>query len=603
MRTEEIEVVVSTEQAEKNVNELKDSINDVGEAGEESGKKASDGINDVGKTAKSTEKAAKGASLGVKAIGTALKAVGIGIIIAAFTAFVDVLTKNQKVADALSSAFGTVSIVMSQIVEILVDTSIAIYEATKGFEALGKVLSGLFTLAITPVKLGFLGIKLAIQQSQLAWEKSFFGDKDPTTIKELNKNISETKDLIIQTGIDAIQAGNDVVNNFGRAIDEVSLLGSSVVNELSKVSISAAYEQSKANTQLKNSAELAEASLQGLIEKYDRLAEQQRQIRDDETKSIAERIAANEELGRILDEQEKAQKKLAGVRVAQAQAELSVNKDSIEAKKALIEATNELAAIEAQVEGFRSEQLVNRNALEKERIEILRELNEIGKTDLELAKEEAAQLRDDRLAQINLQVEDEIEKNRLLIAAQTDYENTITELEKENANARTKIAEREAEAKGSALGSYTNALQNASAIAGKETAAGKALAVASTLTSTYLSAQKAYESQFLPVAEVSSPIRGAIAAAAAVASGLANVKSILSVKVAGQSSGGAQSVGSTQAANTSPSFNLVGRSNVNQLQSGIEEQETAPIRAFVVSQDVTTQQEADRATESQASFG
>ena len=44
---------------------------------------------------------------------------------------------------------------------------------------------------------------------------------------------------------------------------------------------------------------------QGLIEKYDLQAEQQRQIRDDESRSIEDRIKANEKLGEILDKQDK----------------------------------------------------------------------------------------------------------------------------------------------------------------------------------------------------------------------------------------------------------------------------------------------------------
>ena len=86
------------------------------------------------------------------------------------------------------------------------------------------------------------------------------------------------------------------------------------------------------------------ANLQGLVEKYDRQAELQRQIRDDETKSIEERIAANNKLGEILKEQQAAQLSLANTRVAAAQAELSANKGSVELQVALKEAENERAA-------------------------------------------------------------------------------------------------------------------------------------------------------------------------------------------------------------------------------------------------------------------
>ena len=41
--------------------------------------------------------------------------------------------------------------------------------------------------------MAFGGIKLFIQEAQLAWEDSFLGGKDADKIKELTKNIGETK--------------------------------------------------------------------------------------------------------------------------------------------------------------------------------------------------------------------------------------------------------------------------------------------------------------------------------------------------------------------------------------------------------------------------
>ena len=51
----------------------------------------------------------------------------------------------------------------------------------------------------------------------------------------------------------------------------------------------------------------------------------------------------------------------------------------------------------------------------------------------------------------------------------------------------------------------------------------KRLSILETLVSTYFSAQKAFESQFKPVADASSPVRGGVAAAIATLSGLARV--------------------------------------------------------------------------------
>lgn len=69
-------------------------------------------------------------------------------------------------------------------------------------------------------------------------------------------------------------------------------------------------------------------------------------------------------------------------------------------------------------------------------------------------------------------------------------------------------------------------------VAGKQTAAYKAFSTATTLASTYVSAQLAFESAFLPVPTYASPIIGAIEAAAAIVAGLANVAQINNVQFA-----------------------------------------------------------------------
>jgi hypothetical protein len=618
MIKKEIEIVVDTGAANKETKQLKDTIEETGDVAKKSGAEASKSIEGVGKASNNTEKSAKGASLGVKAIGVALKSLGIGIVIAAIGFFADALSRNQKFTDALSTSLETIALVFTQVINAIVKTVEQVNASSTGFDSLGKVIKGLLTLAFTPLNLAFFAIKLGLQETQLAWEKSFFGEKDPKTIKQLNEDIDKTRLNILEVGKDAVKAGKDVANNVAGAIAEVVTVATIANENLSNISIKSAFEQAKVNTELKNTAELAAASIQGLIEKYDREAELLRQIRDDDRLSIADRIKANEELGLKLDEQAEAQKNLANVGLQLARQNLKGNEDNVALRKAEIEALNEIAAIEASVTGFRAEQLTNRNALDKERIELLRSLNEIGKTDLELAKSEAEQIRDDRLIQIELQVEDETEKFRLLAAAKADFDKTIKDLDdaedkrikeaddkaKADADATAKskieIAQKEADAKKASVDGYVGQVQQAAEILGKETAAGKALAAAGALFSTYESATKSYNA--LAGIPVVGPALGIAAAGLAVTNGLANVKQILAVKVAGQSGGGSVG-GAAGGAQSSPAFNLTGRSNVNQLQTGIDQQETAPVRAFVVSQDVTSQQAADRATRSQASFG
>jgi len=114
----------------------------------------------------------------------------------------------------------------------------------------------------------------------------------------------------------------------------------------------------------------------------------------------------------------------------------------------------------------------------------------------------------------------------------------------------------------------------------------KAANIATAIISTYQSATAAYASQFVPVPDPSSPVRGGIAAGMAIAAGLVNVAKIASQKFEG---GGSSGGGSTPAGGggggggmVAPNFNVIGSSGVNQLAQ-IQQQ---PTRAYVVSGDV-----------------
>lgn len=119
----------------------------------------------------------------------------------------------------------------------------------------------------------------------------------------------------------------------------------------------------------------------------------------------------------------------------------------------------------------------------------------------------------------------------------------------------------------------------------------KAASIAQTTIETYKAAQSAYASQIV-AGDPTSPIRGAIAAAFAVASGLAKVKAISATQFEG---GGASSSGGGSGAPSLPQsnpaqFNIVGNSGTNQL-NGLGGGVT---QAYVVSGDVTTAQSLER---------
>ena len=94
------------------------------------------------------------------------------------------------------------------------------------------------------------------------------------------------------------------------------------------------------------------------------------------------------------------------------------------------------------------------------------------------------------------------------------------EREKEWSDKKKAIAEAEKDHKMQMMYLIADAFQIAAEAAGESTAAGKALAVASTVISTWQTAQKAYESAFLPVPTIHSPILGRISQGIAIATGL-----------------------------------------------------------------------------------
>ena len=571
---------------------------------------------------KKVEKSAKDGAKGVKKVGASIKtlAKATGIIFLLQKAFEFVssaIQENQEVMDGLNTIFETAQIIFNEVVNVFVDVYKSVSSATENFDALGKVLGGIITVVLSPFKLAFYGISLAVQEAQLMWEKSFFGDGDPETIKKLNLAILETKSNIVDVATETAKAAGEIVDNFGEAITEVTEIGTQVVDGLKEVSIEAAIETAKTNQALKKSAQIAAAESRILLEQYDRQAEVQRQIRDDETLSIEERKKANDELLVILEKQETEMTKNAKLVKDAAQAQFDLT-GKTEDYVAVLEAEAEVQAVAATVTGFKSEQQVNNNALVKEATELTNaKLESESLLSIEQKRFNAEQI-EDELARLEALKEVDIleaEQESLRLQAIVDNANAGTQAKidaqialdqfteqseqtsvtraKQIADAKIKISETEAQAKKDNLDKTASVLENFSNIAGKETAAGKAFAVAAATINTYRGVSDALAATTITPFETA--LKFANAAAIGI-SGIANVKKILSVKTPPVSGGSASPSGSPTPAPLSvpPAFNIVGASGTNQLASAIGEQSQQPVQAFVVSSEVTTAQELDR---------
>jgi hypothetical protein len=435
-------VSVDTSSAQKSVSDLQDEIAQLRQEVEkttegtdehaaalkrlaDAEKKAEKQTDSLNKELKDNDKANKDSKKSGSSFLDTLKAFSIvGAVSSAFSFLSSKLMENQKVADAVSAVMSTISTIIGKLVDIVISVTSKVGESSNGFEALKKTMMGFLTLALTPIKVAFYEIGIAIGYVQLAWEK-LFGDSSQANIDKINERINNAKQGLLETAQNAVQAGKDIYNNFGDAVSQVSDVVTGVVDEASKINVKAIYESSKATIALKNTAKLAAADLQGLVEKYDRMAEQQRQIRDDESKSIEERIAANNKLGQILDEQSKAMLNLADTKIAAAKAELQGNSSNLDLQVALKDAINERAGILAQITGLESEQKVNAVALNKELLEMNKAVAESdAKIALEKRKAAAELIQDELKKQIELQAIRDKERTSEIARLQENINNT-----------------------------------------------------------------------------------------------------------------------------------------------------------------------------------
>tara|TARA_R110001606_G_scaffold5012_2_gene23710 strand:- start:528 stop:2231 length:1704 start_codon:yes stop_codon:yes gene_type:complete len=526
------------------------------------------------------EDEAKKTSKGVKGLGKAFSGVGAVLTGGAFKLGSIILEKvielfrgNQKVVDALDTAMNSLQIVFNDFfgfiqsnVGGIVSSFKAIFEDPKQAltdfgVAIKKNLIERFESALE--MLGFLGtaIKKAFERD---WEGAMEAAK-----------MAGKEYVDVLTGVDG--SVDKIADTAKKAAESISNYSSNTLKAAASL------------TQLNKQSKLAEAQNALLLQQYDKEAELQRAIRDDVTLGIDERIAANKELGLVLDRQEKAMKSNAQTQLNAAEAALALDKENLDLQIAVIDKKREIADVEAAVTGFRAEQLTNTNALEQER-------------------------KDGLQAIIDLEAEDKQTK-----ANEKDQE------EKDNIDRHKKELARKA-AERAAMYENLNAIID---IAGKESAIGKALFIAKQamrIKEQIAAAKETIQKITMKAAEAGVDTSAGFAKTAAAgfpqniplllafagqAAGIFSaIKSAVKAAkgttkgVGGGGGGGGVSIPRVAAsASAPPAFNVVGNSQGSQIAQAINGQDKTPTRAYIVSGDVSTALALDRGIIESASIG
>ena len=188
---------------------------------------------------------------------------------------------------------------------------------------------------------------------------------------------------------------------------------------------------------------------------------------------------------------------------------------------------------------------------------------------------------------------------RQSLAASEASQQALIAFDKQTAAARIQIERVQTETK---LAIISNALGTIAEAVGKETVAGKALAISQALINTYLGATKALATY--------PPPFGAIAAGTVIAAGLLQVNAIRKQKLpevpkpgggSVSTSGGGSTFQAPQTPTTSFSAPTIqtlpdGITTGGQIAETIANARQQPIKAYVVSQDISSQQAMDRRT-------
>ena len=624
MITKILEIITKTGKAEKDIKDLSSEVETLNTGLETTNNEVS-GLKKSGKALQGLKKGAKGVAGGFRAMGTALKAAGIGLIIGALATLKELFEQNQRVVDLFNIAFETVSIAFSDFTTFIKENVGVVTGFFKSLfdDPVVKIKEfgdAIYNGVIARIKQGIEALGLFGKAIGKLFKGDFSGALE--TAKEGTKELFD----VITGEEGGFEAVKETINDVAESVVDYA---------------KATVEAATANVDLKKQAELAAVANQGLIEKYDLQAESLRQIRDDERLSIEDRKKANNDLLLVLDQQEKSMLKNAQIALRAAQAQLKKDTENIEFKKAVMEAENELAAVRAQVAGFRSEQQANDLALSKEELEINNsKLESENNLAIERKRFNAEQIEDEKKRLLELQKidaeEQEIETARLQTVidnanagtqAKIDAEIALNEFKEESrqqnltrdkeianltlsAEEQTKKTRQEnLDAFEIAAATTMNALiainELTQAFAKENEASqkkafevNKAIGIANAIINTSVGVSKALAS--------SPPPLNFINAAIVTATGIAAVKNIQKTQFDSSSfdttspSTSSGSGGANTSPTQPPSFNVVGQSGFNQVAGALGQQQ--PVQAYVVAGNVTTAQQLQNNTITQATF-
>ena len=597
-------IKVNTNDATQSVNNLNSSIQGVG--------KSSKAIDGIGAKLGAIKGPVGTAIQSVQGFGKALLVLAANPIVLTITAIVGAVTALYKAFASTKEGGEKVSQVMAglgAIMDVLRDVLDKVREKLISvFSDPQKAISDFADLIKTNITNRFEGLLELIPQLGKAISLLFSGEFSKAGKVATNAVAKVALGVEDVTGKLSNMADGikDVINEAFREAQ----LAANIEKRLQKI---ADAERNLGVERAKQNKELASARL----------------MMEDENATLDERIKALQKVGKAEEDLAAKELKLAQQKANAIKERNALSDSSKEQLQEEADAQARVYEMEAQslmrqrktakaIESLTKEEESKRKAAQKEKEDEIKAQQEAEKLRLEEAQKkredsinqeiDAEKVKAYETIQNEKDLQDalfqlEVDRTNKLIEARKASGLAVNDLEVKNAQAlaerklaieKQALADREeaekkaSEARIAIAQAVTQTLTSITSLIGEQTAMGKSLAVASAIIDTYMGANKAL---------AQGGALGFIGAAGVIATGLANVKKIVSTPIPGQAD-----TGSTPSAG--PSISIVGGSAdpSAQLAKSLASQQQKPIKAYTVATDMSTQQALDRRIQQNATF-
>ena len=376
--------------------------------------KSTKAVKGFGKGIKTSTKATGGLKKGFKGVGLALKGAGIGIIIGLLVGLKEMMGENQKVTDFFSTAMKGLGIAFNDFFNFI----------TENIDPMIEFVTAIFDDPQQMIE----DLGNGIKENLIERFESFIdtlGYAGDAIAKFFQGDFTGAMESAKQAGKEMVDVYTGVNNSVDRIVETVTEAAEAVVNYTKET-----YKSAEAIVQQEKALGRSEIKSRELQLANQKLAEEQRQIRDDETKSFGVRIAANKKLGEILKKAAEDEKKEIGTRLASLESLQNALGYQEERQLQILALKVEQLDVDERIGGIMSEQLTNTNSLLREQGDITRELSLLGKSEIERLTLEAEQKRDLRIAETELAIQDERDKKEILKNIEQEYANEIIKINK-----------------------------------------------------------------------------------------------------------------------------------------------------------------------------